>query len=597
MAMHIDDKIRLRKRIFGGMQGLFFLMVLAGALMVVLSFGLRFSKTIYQFTREYHLFLLVYTTIWYAVKAIMGQQLSPKNFNLKLVLAYSLIPLLLVFQLHIVHFEHGILQYLHHRYLASLGILFIFLKEISVGVSKILKLKSEPAILMMAAFLLIILVGASMLMLPRATTKEISFVDALFTATSATCITGLTVLDVSQDFTRFGQLVIIIMAQVGALGIMTFATFFSMFLQADSSSYQGNLAMKEVLNVDKLSEIFSTINKIIFITILLEAIGIVNLYFAIKPVGSIPDEEKLFIALFHGISAFCHAGFSNLPGGLMHEGVNTSYYFLGIIIFLVYTGSLGFPIVFSYYRLVKRVLIGRVRQLLFKQRFVYPNRVINTTTALVIITTFCLLIFGFLFIAFAEWHGLFAQKSFGQKLLHSIFSSVTARSSGFNTVDFASFGIPTILIIIFLMWIGAAPASTGGGIKVTTFSVALLNLGSLLKGKQKVEFRRRRIGDDTIRKSYAVIFLSFIFIGVGVVLLSSFQPNLPILHVVFECFSAYTTTGLSLGITPELNTSSKIVISLLMFIGRLGTLSILAAIVRNIETNSYEYPREEIIIT
>jgi Trk-type K+ transport system membrane component len=407
----------------------------------------------------------------------------------------------------------------------------------------------------------------------------------------------LTVLDVSQDFTRFGQTIIILLAQAGALGIMTFATFFAIFLQTDSNSFQGNMAMKEVLNVDKLSEIFSTIYKIIFITLLLETIGIVNLYFALQPVASIPESDKLFVAIFHGVSAFCHAGFSNLPNGLMHEAVNESYYFLSVIMILVYSGSLGFPIVFSYYRLIKRVLVGRLCQIVFKERFVHPNRVINTTTAIVIISTLTLLIFGFAFVATVEWNALLWDKNQGQKILHSLFSSVTARSSGFNTVDFASFSVPTILIITLLMWIGAAPASTGGGIKVTTFSVALLNLGSLLRGKQKVEFRRRRIGDDTIRKSYAVIFLSFIFIGVGVVLLSTFQPHLPILHVVFECFSAYTTTGLSLGITSELTTASKIVISLLMFIGRLGTLSILAAIVRNIETNSYEYPREEIIIT
>ncbi|MFN4121923.1 MAG: TrkH family potassium uptake protein [Flavobacteriales bacterium] len=596
MSMHIDDKIQLRKRTLNTMQGLFFLMVTAAVIMVVLSFGLKFSKPVYQLIREYHLFVLVYSAVWYFVRAMIARSTAGVN-KWNLIPAYLLLLTLLLFQLKIIHIDQGLFHYLHHRYLASIAILFIFLKEISLGISRILKLKFEPAILMMAAFSLIIFAGAAVLMLPRATTIEISFIDAIFTATSATCITGLTVLDVSQDFTRLGQTIIILLAQAGALGIMTFATFFAIFLQTDSNSFQGNMAMKEVLSVDKLSEIFSTIYKIIFITLLLESVGIINLYFALQPVVSIPDSDKLFVAIFHGISAFCHAGFSNLPNGLMHEGVNESFYFLSVIMVLVYSGSLGFPIVFSYYGLLKRKLIGRFRQIVFKERYIHPNRVINATTAIVIISTLALLIVGFGLVALIEWNGLLWDKSQGQKILHSLFSSVTARSSGFNTVDFASYSKPTILIIILLMWIGAAPVSTGGGIKVTTFSVALLNLGSLLKGKQKVEFRRRRIGDDTIRKSYAVIFLSFIFIGVGVVFLCFFQPHLPILHVVFECFSAYTTTGLSLGITPELNTSSKVVVCLLMFIGRLGTLSILAAIVRNIETNSYEYPSEEIIIT
>lgn len=594
--MHIDDKIKLRRGIMSFFQWLFLFLIIAGTVFVILLFGLKFEEGINVFIISFLHFLLVYAAIWYPLKFLInkGFKSVPPVSSL---FSYLLLIAIFLFQTKVL--ETGVLfiDFLQHYFVGSILVMLMLIREISISLARILSLKFNPSITLVTAFLLIILIGASILMLPRSTTHSISFIDALFTATSATCITGLTVLDIANDFTRFGQIVIIILAQIGALGIMTFASFFAMFFQSNSGSFGNHIAMKEMLSVEKLSEIFSTIYKIIFITFIVEAIGIINLYFALNGLSGITEDERIFLAIFHGISAFCHAGFSNLPDGLMNAQVNDSFYFLGTTMALVVIGSLGFPIIFAYYKLLKRNFIGRLKQIFLKQRFVYQNRLVNTTTLIVVFSTISLLIFGFAIVSALEWNNLLADKTNGQKFIHGIFSSVTSRSSGFNTVDFSQFKTSTILIIILLMWIGAAPVSTGGGIKVTTFAVAFLNLASLIKGKEKVELRRRRIGDDSIRKAFSVIFISFISIGTGIFLLMLFQPDLPILKVVFECFSAYTTTGLSLGITPELRSSSKVVLIVLMFFGRLGILTILSLMVRKVQTNNYEYPREEIIIT
>jgi trk system potassium uptake protein TrkH len=593
--MHVDDLRNLKRNIVKILKVILPLLSGIGATLALIRFGFGNHQTINDIIDYTIASLLVFFCFAYPLKIFLSKRIKEK-INPFSVFSYLFLIALILPWGDIVGHDVPLIWLFDLHYIPAIAIIIIFLKEVSAQISMLMRLNFNPSIIFISTFILLIIVGALILNLPSASTHQISFVDALFTATSAICITGLTVLNTAQDFTFFGQVVIIILAQVGALGIMTFSTFFVFVFQGGASSFKDKIALKEMLSEDKLSEIFSTIVKIVFITLLIEFMGIVSIYFALLDMDSIPKDDVLFLSIFHGISAFCNTGFSTFNEGLMQEMVVNSYQFQITIMLLVIIGGLGFPIVFSYYKLIKYHIKGRINQLLFKKPFIYPNRILNLNSKLVIRTTIALLLFGFLFFLMAEWNNQFSEMSIGRKILHSFFTSVTCRNSGFNTIDFSLLNIHSILIVILLMWIGASPASTGGGIRSTTFALAILNLVSLFRGKDKIEFSGREISNSSVRKAFAVILLSFLFIGIGIMLVSIFEKDLYILHIVFECFSAYTTTGLSLGITHDLSDASKLTISTLMFIGRLGTFTILAALIKNVQTNNYQYPKEDVII-
>jgi potassium uptake TrkH family protein len=593
--MHVDDLRNLKKQAIKTLNVLLPSLSSIGTLLALVRFGIGDGIQFYGIIDILITSLLVFFCIAYPLIYSLEVKNARKN-NFVSIGLYLLLILITIPLKRVIGNDIPFLWLIDNHYLPAIAIILIFLKEISEEISALMRLNFNPSLIFFTSFLLLICIGALVLSLPLATTHQISFIDALFTATSAVCITGLTVLNISEDFTFFGQLVIMVLVQIGALGIMTFSTFFVFVFQGGASSFKDKIALKEMLSEDKLSEIFSTIMKIVLLTLFIEFTGIVSIYFTLLEMDAIPKEDVLFLSVFHGISAFCNAGFSTFNNGLMQEMVVNSYQFQITIMLLVIAGGLGFPIVFSYYKWIKYHISGRLNQLFFRKTFIYPNRILNVNSKLVIRTTIALLLFGFGFFLWAEWNNQFAEMTFGRKILHAFFTSVTCRNSGFNTVDFTGFNMHTILIVILLMWIGASPASTGGGIKITTFSLAILNLTSLFRGKDKIEFSGREISNDSVRKAFAVILLSFLFIGIGIMLISIFEKDFPILHIVFECFSAYTTTGLSLGITPELSKASKLTISTLMFIGRLGTYTILAALIKNVQTNNYQYPKEDVII-
>lgn len=594
--MHVDDIRDLKRRFLKILNFLLPTLAGIGSVLALVRFGIGPGVQFYGVIDIIISSILIFFCFAYPLVKYLDLAHS-KQFNLIAFISYLLLILLAFPFRSILGSNTPFVWLLDNSIAHGIVIIFIFIKELSAQISNLMRLNFNPSLIFISSFLILIIIGATILSLPLATIHPISFIDALFTSTSAVCITGLTVLNVAQEFTFFGQVVILVLAQIGALGIMTFSTFFVFIFQGGSSSFKDKIALKEMLSEDKLSEIFTTIIKIVFITLMIELIGITNLYFSLLKMDNIAKEDALFLAVFHGVSAFCNAGFSIFEDGMMHDVVRNSYHFQITIMLLVIIGGLGFPIVFGYYKWIKYHLKGRIKQLIFRTPFIYPNRILNVNSKLVIRSTIILLLFGALFILYAEWGNQLSNMNFGQKVLHAFFSSVTSRNSGFNTVDFSGLNVHTILIVILLMWIGASPASTGGGVKITTFSLAILNLTSLFKGKDKIEFSGREISNDSVRKAFAVILLSFLFIGIGIMLLSIFEKDMAILHIVFECFSAYSTTGLSLGITSELTNYSKLTISTLMFIGRLGTFTILATLIRNVQTNNYQYPKEEINIT
>ena len=471
---------------------------------------------------------------------------------------------------------------------------FIELSRMSLGVNK---LEIHPAMIFILSFLLVIFIGTLLLMLPNSTVGGITWIDALFTSTSAVCVTGLIVVDTATVFTGMGKTIIMLLIQIGGLGMMTFTSFFGFFFKG-GQSLQSQLFLKDYINEDNISKIGSTLIKIIVFTIIFELLASGLIFVIIDPSLFSSAGERAYFALFHSVSAFCNAGFSTLTNGLYETGFRTEYHIHLILAISIIMGGIGFPVIVSYYQVAKRIGTNYYNSFTKKDSFYHHTpRIFNINTRLTTVTTFILLVVGFItYWIFEENNTLAGLEGYG-KIVTAFFGSVTPRTAGFNTVDMTQLALPTVLIYLILMWIGASPGSTGGGLKTTTFAVAVLNAISIAKGKDRVEVFNRQIDPETVRKAFAVILLSFLVIGMGVFMVLFFNPELDILDVAFEVFSAFATVGLSLGITAKLTTGSKLVISLIMFLGRVGTLTVLVAFIRKTRSLRYKYPQETVFIS
>ena len=474
------------------------------------------------------------------------------------------------------------------------SVILLFIIELSKTSLKFQRLDLNPALLFIGSFLLLILIGTALLMLPRATTSNLSLLDAFFTATSAVCVTGLIVVDTATHFTQFGQLIVLILIQIGGLGIMTFTTFFGFFFRS-SSSYENTLFIQEFINENKISEILHTIVKVVTFTILIELLGAVFIYFSVVDTFETPS-KAIWFAVFHTISAFCNAGFSTFSNGLYEPVIRSAYGLHMILAVLIFFGGIGFPVIFDIYKSIKYYIVNKYLQLIKGKQYIHRGRHLAVHSKIVLMTSAILLVIGFVFFIAAEYNNTLAGLPWYGKLAGAIFGTVTPRTAGFNTVDMASLSVATILVYFFLMWIGASPGSTGGGLKTSTFAVAVLNVLSIAKRKERIEVFKREITNESVRKAFAVILLSFLVIGLAVFLVTLFDPELPLLSIIFECVSAFSTVGLTLGITGSLSAASKGVIIVTMFLGRVGTLTLLVALIVTARTQSYRYPSESVFI-
>lgn len=455
-------------------------------------------------------------------------------------------------------------------------------------------IKSSPARLFVFSFLFLIFFGTFLLLLPFSTTEHISFVDALFTSTSAVCVTGLVVVDTSSCFTLFGKTIIMLLIQSGGIGVLTFASYFSYFFKG-KSSYENQIALGDMSNTNKLGEVFKTVSYILIITLFIEFFGAVWIYLSldVKLMPSLFD--RIYFSVFHAVSAFCNAGFSTLPNGIMETGYITNYSFQLSLIFLLTLGGLGFPIVINILKYIKH-LFSRLFGILISHEDVHQPWVMKLGSKVNLWMVFILIVGGTAFIFFNEYNNILLEhKGFG-KFVTALFAATSPRTAGFNSINYDDLRLTSIIVVIFLMWIGASPASTGGGIKTSTFAVSVFNFISLVKGKSDIEVYNRRISEVTIRRAYATLMLSILVIGLGVLLIAHFDSNLRLLDIIFECFSAYSTVGLTLGITHDLSVASKLVLVTMMFIGRVTMLTILIGFFKKIRTNNYRYPSDEILI-
>ncbi len=474
-------------------------------------------------------------------------------------------------------------------------IILSLIVEVSTSSLKLNNRNTNPGLLFVFSFLFIIACGTGLLLMPNATYDGIGFTDAFFTSTSAVCVTGLIVVDTASFFTPLGRIFIILLVQIGGLGIMTFTSFFGYFFSG-GSNFGHEFLLKDLINEEKLGEIFKTLLKIIVFTFSIEAIGAAIIYHTIDPSLFSDNLSIIGFSVFHAISAFCNAGFSTLTAGLYQPGFRNNYnlhYVIGILIIL---GGLGFPIVFNYYHQLCRFLKNFYHRLTSNSRLIHTPTIINANTRLATITTFFLLTGGFLFFMFSEYHHSLQGLPIAGKVAGAFFGSVTTRTAGFNTVDMSMLAPVTILIYMFLMWVGASPASTGGGIKTTTFAIAVLNIVSMAKGKDRIEIFGREVANDSVRRAFSVIMLSSLVIGFSVLMLSMTDGYLDLSKIIFEVFSAFGTVGLSLGITGQLSVAGKWILIVTMFLGRVGTLTILIGIFRKFKNYLYEYPKENIVI-
>lgn len=480
--------------------------------------------------------------------------------------------------------------YLETRYVIEYGLGVYFFIRLTFLLRKIYSMYYNPAILFVGSFAIIAVSGAFLLMLPSATTEGITFTDALFTATSATAVTGLIVVDTAKDFTTVGQTIIMVLMQIGGLGMLTFTSFFAYFFKS-GSSFKEHLYMKDILGQAKLSSVMRMVFQIVVFSVILEIVGAILIYSSISDVK--PVSDKAFFAVFHAISAFCNAGFSLASESIYDIRFRYNYSMQWVLMALIVFGGLGYHIAYNVIQFLKRTVVNTFN----KKRRTSVSRVINLNTKIVLITTVILIFGGAFFFLISEANTNLAEHRtvFG-KFTAAMFSSITARTTGFSHVDMQAFTIPGLLVLIFLMWIGASPASTGGGIKTSTFALATLNILALARNKKHVEIGTRRIAPEAIQRAFAIMSISLACIGAGVLLLLIFNPEFTLMQIAFEAFSAFGTVGLSLGITPNLSEESKYVVIFLMFFGRIGMLNLLFGIMKRLHKTDYAYPEENILI-
>ena len=469
---------------------------------------------------------------------------------------------------------------------------FIELSRLELGRNSTL---FNPALLFVASFILLIAIGAALFMLPKSCTRPISLIDAVFTSTSAVCVTGLSVIDVGKDLTFMGQCVLMLLMQLGGLGVMTFTSFFAFFFKG-RSSLEEQLRIRDIANTS-LGNARSFIVQVILFTITVELIGMVFIFYSVPPEVFADLGDRLFFAAFHSISAFNNAGFSTQSLGLYEPAFRFNYSLMWVVSLLFIFGGLGFGIIFNFSQYVRKWVGERVRRLLTGAPCQRHPRMVNLSTRLVLITTGLLIAVGTMAILVFEWNGVLAEHtSWWGRFTAAFFTGVTPRTAGFNVVDTGALGVPALMIILMLMYVGASPGSTGGGIKTTTLGVATLNIFSTARGKRRIEFQGREISNRSVRRAFATIVLSLIFLGLAVSIVASLESHLSLMHVAFECFSAFSTVGLSTGITAQLGDPARVALVAVMFIGRVSALTLLVSVLRQVQITNYRYPKEDILI-
>lgn len=424
---------------------------------------------------------------------------------------------------------------------------------------KLNNIRKEPARFIILTFLLIIIIGGLLLSLPISSKsgKFTNPIDALFTANSATCVTGLVVVDTGTHYTFFGQIVILILIQIGGLSYMTIFTFLALLL-GRKIPLLDRIILKESINFFSVGGIIKLARRILFIVLIFEGVGAVILASVfVKDYGILTG---LFYGIFHSVSAFCNSGFDLLGNFISLTNYKGNILLNITVILLIITGGIGFGVISEIIDFHK-------------------SKKLSLHTKLVLTVTAILIISGTILIFLFERNNLSTLKSLTikEKILTSIFQAVTPRTAGFNTINIGYLNLSTLILLILFMFIGASPGGTGGGIKTSTFAIILMNIKNTIKGREGVTIYDRCVDSSTVKKSYLIFTASVFLIFLSTFLLS-ITEKFGLINILFEVTSAFGTVGLSTGITPYLSPFGKIIIMFTMFAGRVGILSILTSI-------------------
>ena len=577
------------------------LCVIVGA---VLELGFELSVRLKSefdlvFLWAWNMFLL--ERVCHLLLAKPGQRKSAYSFLgwiINGLLTLTLIPIILY--LLGINDDTGLIKILENKTIYLLILLLISFIELSDAVITSLGRKSNPALMMAVSFLFIIMVGSGMLLMPRCIQHgvHLSWIDSLFTATSAVCVTGLTTIDVPSTFTCLGQLIVMLLIQVGGLGVMTITSFFALFFMGNTSIYN-QMQVQDMVSSKSLASLWSTLLNIIGFTAFLELAGAVMIFLNIHGTIGLDLRHELFFSVFHAVSAFCNGGFSNYQDGMsapvLMEGHSCLYIILALLIIF---GGIGYPVLVNL-----KAAVSRHAKVLWKwingHRYASLNipNLFDLNTKIVLRTTTLLIVIGTVLIAFFEWNNTFAGMPIHEKLTQAFFNAVSPRTAGFVSVNLNHMCIQSVFIYTVLMWIGGASQSTAGGVKVNAFAVAFLNIRAIIHGTTRVEFAGRELSSDSIRRANAAVFVSLIVLGIFIFLITLTEPNQPLKAIVFECVSAFATVGSSLGLTPELHDTSKALIVVLMFIGRVGLVTMAQGLLKQYKNQNYKLPQDNITIS
>jgi trk system potassium uptake protein TrkH len=449
-----------------------------------------------------------------------------------------------------------------------------------------LVLATRPMLLLVASFGVLIAVGTSLLMLPLAVTsvEHISFIDALFTVTSAVCVTGLSVNDVPNVYTDFGHGVILAGIQLGGIGIMTIAALAATF---GRGSVERRAGLSQALEARSVADLRSLVRTVVIYTFAIELTGTLLLWAHWHDEPFVGERSALWLALFHAVSAFCNAGFSLFSDNLM--GFVGDTFTQVVIMLLIITGGIGFAVMRELAARAHRFWLVRVRQ----RKVPWQRPTVALRVALW--TSLFLLVVGAIGLGASEAYGTLHDLPPGDQVLNATFASVTARTAGFNTLDMTKLAPPTLVLTIMLMFIGGSPGSTAGGIKTNTIAVIFATLRAELRGTSP-ELFGRAIGPRTVRRAIGVVALSIAFVSFIVLAMTIAEPDKPFLALAFESFSAFATVGLSVGLTPTLGVAGKLIIVVAMFVGRVGPLTIAYAVGQEREHARYRLADEDVAV-
>jgi potassium uptake TrkH family protein len=558
----------------------------AALISLISQYGFYLNPATLHFFRQIDRIIALIFVLYYFLRLYLSEnkwraiRSAPFESILLLIFGISLLTEG-IFKLHLLSSEFSFIYIKIYFVIIQVFIIFNILMALVKSHQDWLFISLRPSRVFMFSFIFVIMLGIFLLKLPRASYDGISWIDALFISTSAVCVTGLTPLNVLDTFTPIGQGVILLLFQIGGLGIVTLTSFIALIFQEKSGfRLRNQVVLMEILDDGNLSKLGEMIRAIIRITLSFEIVGAIILWFRWGGFDLSPG-RRIFTAVFHSVSAYCNAGFSNLQNGLESVGYSRDPITMLVVMILIIMGGLGFY---------------TLRDIFFNRKYPHDNKhhftlqtrmILGISGVLIVLGAFAVIV-----IQWKDWNDM----PIWLRIMNGFFTSVTSRTAGFSTVNIGALSLPAIILIMMLMYIGAAPNSTGGGIKVTTFGAILAASWAFIRGKDRVEIGWSTIPMITIRRSYIVLLSSLMLIFLAVFLIS-ITEEAAFTDLLFEVISAFGTVGLSRGVTPLLSEFGKVVITIVMFAGRVGLYTLAIAVGReSLVQHNYTFPRTNIMV-